>query len=270
MLVPHIYRFSLAISSARSLGFGLIDHCRLLTANPETFEDKFRVIRIKMGNRCSVSELLSYRTVRMAKLYDRRLGLLHWCTLVLLVVGLFMYQAWWNRGYYASEFSNGHVTWIAKGPVPAVNTRDGANLNLDANDIVSFASQSSLLIATNMFVTAGQRQGACLNPLENCTQDADCRLPDVCVSGFCLSRQWCPAENRTFDGTGYVVGGSTVQYTLSSEYVTMWTRATIDFPTLSPNAQFSTANSMIPVQVPVGIFSRWRTFCRLAGFGTAT
>ena len=101
-------------------------------------------------------------------------------------------------------------------------------------------------------MTSNQERGFCGSPDFNCTVNSDCKVdeplqPGLCLNGFCQMYQWCPAENITDDGHA-ANNSASIEYNIEkADSLTIWMKATLAFPSLDPNRNYSTVYQSDPV-----------------------
>lgn len=144
----------------------------------------------------------AYDTIREVRVLDRRLGLVYWLVTLLvifyIVIGVFII----NQKHLDSEKSMG---WILSHVLKSSwSTNLGKVVPWDVYDMVTNpGEQGAVFIPTRIVITKGQTQaqGFCQSPLHTCATDNDCDIGNeelqrtMCMSGQCMRRQWCPAEN---------------------------------------------------------------------------
>jgi hypothetical protein len=142
-------------------------------------------------------ELFAYDTVKEVKVLDRRLGIVFYSVLLLILFYIVIYVFMIKKAYQDLEKTNGWV--VAK----VLNTaHDEAFKPWDVYDAVTNpGEQGALFLPTRVLITRGQTQdGYCESPVHRCESKEDCDIGNAdlqkeeCSNGFCMRRQWCPAE----------------------------------------------------------------------------
>lgn len=118
--------------------------------------------------------------------------------LTLIVCYIVLYVFIIEKQYLDFEKSTG---WI----ITQVLNQQTSNLGViwDTYDrITNPGEQGAVFIPTKILITKGQTQDHfCESPLHPCKTNEDCDIDDEraqqsqCSNGFCMRRQWCPAEN---------------------------------------------------------------------------
>lgn len=144
-------------------------------------------------------DVFAYETVKWVRVLDRRLGLVYYTMLTIIVIYIVLYVLIIEKQYLDFEKSSG---WII---VQVINhQKSDKGITWDAYDrITNPGEQGAVFIPTRILITKQQNQdGFCESPLHPCKTPDDCDIDnenlqksDVCSNGFCMRRQWCPAEN---------------------------------------------------------------------------
>merc|ERR1719504_472839 len=149
-------------------------------------------------NVSDTDDIFAYETVKWVRVLDRRLGLVYYTMLIIIVIYIVLYVCIIEKQYLDFEKSSG---WII---VQVLNQqKSDRGITWDAYDrITNPGEQGAVFIPTRILTTKGQTQdGFCESPTHPCTQPADCDIDNEllqqsqCVNGHCMRRQWCPAEN---------------------------------------------------------------------------
>jgi len=143
-------------------------------------------------------DVFAYETVKWVRVLDRRLGIVYYTMLLIIVVYIVLYVCIIEKQYLDFEKSTGWIMVQVLG-----NQKSDVGVIWDTYDrITNPGEQGAVFIPTKILITRGQNQdGYCESPLHKCSVDADCDIDDEllqksqCSNGFCMRRQWCPAEN---------------------------------------------------------------------------
>jgi hypothetical protein len=144
-------------------------------------------------------DVFAYETVKWVRVLDRRLGLVYYTMLIIIVVYIVLYVCIIEKQYLDFEKSSG---WII---VQVLNqqTSDTGQIWDTYDRITNPGEQGAVFIPTKILITKGQTQdGFCESPAHNCTINADCDIDNEllqksqCQNLHCMRRQWCPAEDR--------------------------------------------------------------------------
>jgi len=170
-----------------------------------------------------LDSIFAYDTVKEVKVIDRRLGLIYYATLGLVLFYVVILQLIIDQKYLDFEKSNGFVMTKVLNPSYANDT-----IPFDIFDAVQNPGESgAMFIPTRVLVTRGQSQkGDCENPGFPCESDADCDLGDgiskpKCSKGTCVRRGWCPAESTS--------NPSTEVYKIDAENYDLWFQGKVLF-----------------------------------------
>jgi len=143
-------------------------------------------------------DVFAYETVKWVRVLDRRLGLVYYTMLIIIVIYIVLYVCIIKQQYLDFEKSSG---WII---VQVLNNqKSDLGVTWDTYDrITNPGEQGAVFIPTRILITKGQTQdGFCESIVHTCTAPSDCDIDNEllskteCVNGHCMRRQWCPAEN---------------------------------------------------------------------------
>jgi len=175
-------------------------------------------------------QVFSYDTVKLVRILDRRLGCIYWGVQSLVVIYMVVIVFGINRAYQDTEKSTGWI--LTKVIKPQFD--DIANISWDVFDTVTNPGESgAVFIPTRILVTQEQTQDNewCQDPHLPCKVDADCKTDSAkagrekCQNGFCMKRQWCPAEDRD----GVTTEARTRTHYLSFDKVELWFKTYVHF-----------------------------------------
>jgi len=145
-----------------------------------------------------VDDVFAYETVKWVRVLDRRLGLVYYTMLTIIVIYIVLYVCIIEKQYLDFEKSSG---WII---VQVLNNqKSDLGVSWDTYDrITNPGEQGAVFIPTRVLITRAQTQdGFCESMVHECTKASDCDIDNEklqkseCVNGHCIRRQWCPAEN---------------------------------------------------------------------------
>lgn len=143
-------------------------------------------------------DVFAYETVKWVRVLDRRLGLVYYTMLIIIVIYIVLYVCIIEKQYLDFEKSSG---WII---VQVINhQKSDLGITWDTYDrITNPGEQGAVFVPTRIVTTKAQTQeGFCESPIHPCTTPDDCDIDNEllqksqCVNGHCMRRQWCPAEN---------------------------------------------------------------------------
>mmetsp|Transcript_24519 Transcript_24519/g.61722 ORF Transcript_24519/g.61722 Transcript_24519/m.61722 type:complete len:365 (+) Transcript_24519:394-1488(+) len=155
-------------------------------------------------------DVFAYDTVKEVRVLDRRLGLVYYSVLNLILFYVLIYVFMIEKKYQDNEKSSGWVLARASGYAEEmiVGGRDkAAGLPIDLFDLSN--EQNAAFLPTRILFSKSQENkntnsdaDFCASPLHTCKTPADCEIEnpqlqkgDTCTpEGKCLRRQWCPAE----------------------------------------------------------------------------
>lgn len=144
-------------------------------------------------------EMFAYDTVKEVKVLDRRLGIVFYTVLLIIIFYIVIFVFMIKKAYQDVEKTNG---WVV---MKVLNTaHDELMKPWDVYDAVTNpGEQGALFLPTRVLITRGQVQdGFCKAPLYPCESKDDCDIGNTdlqkeeCKDGFCMRRGWCPAEQE--------------------------------------------------------------------------
>jgi len=145
-------------------------------------------------------ELFAYDTAKEVKVLDRRLGIVFYSVLLLIVFYIVIFVFMIKKAYQDVEKTNGWVVMKVLNTAHSYETFKPWDV-YDA--ITNPGEQGALFLPTRVLITRGQVQDDfCESPLNPCEDDKDCDIGNAdlqkeeCSNGFCMRRQWCPAEQE--------------------------------------------------------------------------
>jgi len=125
----------------------------------------------------------------------------------------------------------------------------------DSIDIVQPALEDgAAFISTEVYYTPKQTMGNCSNPSKQCVTNSDCpNVPPLstgsCNGGFCTEMQWCPAfSDQTVETTQ-------LHQLEGQDFLSIWLKAAIMFPSLDASRVFSTIDELTPTPYVDGVSS---------------
>lgn len=152
-----------------------------------------------IDNLPDADDLFAYDTVKEVKVLDRRLGMVFYSVLLLIIFYIVIFVFMIKKAYQDIEKTNG---WVV---LKVLNTaHDEQFYPWDVYDaITNPGEQGALFIPTRVLITKGQvQEGFCESPTNPCENDDDCDIGNndlqkkKCSKGMCMRRQWCPAEKE--------------------------------------------------------------------------
>lgn len=193
---------------------------------------------------CDLDTVFAYDTVKLVRVLDRRAGLIY-CT-VHLAIGLYVVLVVFvsSKAYLDMEKTSGWI--LCKVMKPQISH---LGIPWDVYDrVTNPGEQGAVFIPTRVLITRSQSQENqyCESPQHNCTTAEDCDVGDElvqrkeCVSGHCMRRQWCPAENPTAQ--------TTETHYLDIEQVQIWFKTFLHYHRFELDV--STADEKEPVHYP--------------------
>jgi len=150
------------------------------------------------NNVSDTDDIFAYETVKWVRVLDRRLGLVYYTMLIIIVIYIVLYVCIIEKQYLDFEKSSG---WII---VQVLNNqKSDLGVTWDSYDrITNPGEQGAVFIPTRVLITKAQTQDHfCESLVHTCTKPEDCDIDNEmlqkseCVNGHCMRRQWCPAEN---------------------------------------------------------------------------
>lgn len=173
-------------------------------------------------------EFFAYDTIKEVRVLDRRLGLIYYAVLAMVVFYILIFCIIMNKQYLAFEKTNGFMMTKVLTPTYLNVTEDSPGLPFDVYEAFSNPGESSaLFIPTRVVVTRGQSQkGDCPNPAFSCKADKDCDTGEAvsaakCEKGSCVRRGWCPPEQ--------LGAGTTESYKVDAEAFQVWFQGMVQY-----------------------------------------
>jgi len=141
--------------------------------------------------------VFAYDTVKEVKVLDRRLGIIYYVVLMLIIFYVVIYVFMIKKQYLDTEKTSG---WVLTKVVNPAHDEDGNPWDI-MDSVTNPGEQGAVFIPTRVVVTRGQvQEGYCESKLHPCKGPEDCDIGDEalqkseCSNGFCMRRQWCPAQ----------------------------------------------------------------------------
>eukprot|EP00298_Acanthocystis_sp_HF-20_P010305 c18792_g2_i1.p1 GENE.c18792_g2_i1~~c18792_g2_i1.p1 ORF type:complete len:390 (+),score=137.78 c18792_g2_i1:23-1171(+) len=189
-----------------------------------------------------LDEVFAYKTVKVVKMLDRRLGFVFYGieSLIILYIILFVFVI--NEAYYEVEQSIGQVNIVVRGAT--FGKFDGTNVPFDAIDLKQPAVENGATFIITKIEAIKQTRDECTNSEYSCSTASDCPIIDgistqKCSKGFCVMSGWCPELTPDHQELK----------TIRMEHVEdiiLWFRSAITFPGIAPNSSFSSMNREEP------------------------
>eukprot|EP00439_Symbiodinium_sp_Y106_P073153 s1527_g13.t1 len=149
--------------------------------------------------------VFAYDTVKLVRILDRRLGFIYWGVQALVAFYMIVIVFIMNKAYQDTEKSTG---WMLTQVLQPQISHLG--ISWDVYDRITNPGEAdAVFIPTRILITRGQTQEDeyCESPSHPCKEARDCNVGDPqvqrmeCQNGFCMRRQWCPAENENWATT---------------------------------------------------------------------
>lgn len=174
-----------------------------------------------------LDEVFCYDTNKEVRVLDRRLGLIYYCTLGMVLAYVVIYCQIVMEQYLEEEKSNGFMLSKVINPSFA-NITEGTGIPFDVFESITNPGESgALFIPTRVIATRGQKQsGFCPNKAYKCESAADCTdefmsTPPECNGGRCVRRGWCPPEE--------LGGPNTEMFKIDAESYKVWFQGKVMF-----------------------------------------
>jgi len=142
--------------------------------------------------------VFAYDTVKEVKVLDRRLGMIYYAVFIMIVFYIVIYVFMIEQKYLDTEKTTG---WIITKVVNAAYDEEGNPWDV-MDSVTNPGEQGAVFVPTRVLVTKGQvQEGYCESKLHPCGAPEDCDIGDEalqkpeCSNGFCMRRQWCPAQD---------------------------------------------------------------------------
>lgn len=142
--------------------------------------------------------IFAYDTVKEVKVLDRRLGLIYYTVLLMVLFYIVIYVFMIRQQYLDTEKTTG---WILGKVVNPAHDEQGLPWDI-MDSVTNPGEQGAVFIPTRVLVTRQQvQEGYCESKLHPCGSPEDCDIGNEalqkpeCSNGFCMRRQWCPAQD---------------------------------------------------------------------------
>jgi len=201
-----------------------------------------------------LDEVFAYKTIKVVRMLDRRLGFVYYGIQLLIVVYILVFVFGINEGYLASEMALGQVYVRVMGATYA--KIDGVNVPFDAHDLRTPSMENGALFVTTKIEAVKQTRNECVNPEYACAVDTECPMIEgvstqKCDDGLCVMKGWCPGISNDASETS-------VMRMERPEDLIVWFRSAISFPVLLENTTFSSMNREEPtLEGEDGITDAW-------------
>eukprot|EP00933_Yihiella_yeosuensis_P000704 TRINITY_DN101117_c0_g1_i1.p1 TRINITY_DN101117_c0_g1~~TRINITY_DN101117_c0_g1_i1.p1 ORF type:complete len:353 (-),score=61.06 TRINITY_DN101117_c0_g1_i1:34-1092(-) len=188
--------------------------------------------------------VFAYDTVKVVRILDRRLGFIFWTVQFFILIYMVVIVFIMNKAYQDTEKSAGWI--LTKVQQPQVSH---LGMSWDVYDRITNPGESgAVFIPTRVVITRGQTQEDeyCESPIHPCKTGKDCNVGNPlvqkmeCSNGFCMRRQWCPAENPNWPT-------SEVHY-LEFNQVELWFQGFVHFHKFGRDV--TTADEEVSVHYP--------------------
>lgn len=138
----------------------------------------------------------AYSTNKEVKLLDRKLGILYWICIMLVLGYVVGVRIVLEGAFNAEEKSYGVIGVGLNGTTHALKA--GAVIPQDVPSLLHFEEGNAVFLPTRTIVARDQRLGNCTDPDEPCVSDSDCvRDPPLavglCDHQRCTRYSWCNA-----------------------------------------------------------------------------
>lgn len=143
-------------------------------------------------------DVFAYETTKWIRVLDRRLGIVYYTMLMIIIVYIVLYVLIIEKQYLDFEKSSG---WIM---VQVLNHQksDMGNIWDSYDRITNPGEQGAVFVPTKILITKEQTQDSfCESLFHSCKTNTDCDIDNEllqksqCVNGHCMRRQWCPPED---------------------------------------------------------------------------
>jgi len=148
--------------------------------------------------------LFYFDTVKLVTVHSAKLGAVHRGIQFAVILYIFIYSIWLQKGYQEYSGVNGVLYSKAKGSAYS-NTSSGFTF-YDNNDLVIPPLEANAMFILTSYIATTQSRGICNSNTNKCKNDSDCPnnqytpngiiLPQCnTTAGYCLARGWCPWED---------------------------------------------------------------------------
>eukprot|EP00747_Dinoflagellata_sp_TGD_P027860 gnl/TRDRNA2_/TRDRNA2_132872_c0_seq1.p1 gnl/TRDRNA2_/TRDRNA2_132872_c0~~gnl/TRDRNA2_/TRDRNA2_132872_c0_seq1.p1 ORF type:complete len:347 (-),score=69.98 gnl/TRDRNA2_/TRDRNA2_132872_c0_seq1:88-1128(-) len=153
-----------------------------------------------MGEEIDLDEVFAYDTIKNLRVLDRRLGIVYWSVKAIVAAYVIVYVFLIKKKYMDIEKTNG---WVILKTINAMHSDLGYPWD-QYESITNPGESGAIFIPTRVVITKGQVEEDdlyCPSPTHSCKTDEDCDIGNKvlqkkqCQDGFCMRRQWCPAED---------------------------------------------------------------------------
>jgi hypothetical protein len=141
-----------------------------------------------------------YSTNKEVKLLDRKLGILYWICIMLVLGYVLGVRILIEGAYNAVEKSYGVVGVALNGTTHSL--KGGVSVPQDVPSLLHFEEGNAIFLPTRVITSRDQAHGNCTDPDETCVSDSDCvREPPLaiglCDHQHCTRYSWCNAGSAS-------------------------------------------------------------------------
>jgi hypothetical protein len=141
--------------------------------------------------------VFAYDTVKEVKVLDRRLGIIYYLVLLMIIMYVVIYVFMIKKQYLDAEKTSG---WTLTKVVNPAHDEEGNPWDI-MDSVTNPGESGAVFVPTRVLVTKGQvQEGFCESSLHPCEGAEDCDIGNdalqkaECSNGFCMRRQWCPQQ----------------------------------------------------------------------------
>eukprot|EP00299_Pterocystis_sp_00344_P010986 c5055_g1_i1.p1 GENE.c5055_g1_i1~~c5055_g1_i1.p1 ORF type:complete len:393 (-),score=129.10 c5055_g1_i1:125-1273(-) len=190
-----------------------------------------------------LDQVFAYKTIKMVRVLDRRLGFVFYGIQVMILIYIFIYVFAINKGYLESEQAIGQVHVKVMGAT--YSKVSGTNVAFDAHDLRTPSLENGALFIATKIEMVKQSRKTCPNPEYSCAVNGDCPVIEgissqECEDGRCVMAGWCPGISPDSEETSII-------RMERPEDLIVWFRSAIAFPKLLKNGTFSSMSREDPV-----------------------
>lgn len=187
--------------------------------------------------------VFAYDTVKEVKVLDRRLGGIFYAVLLMVIFYVVIYVFLIKQQYLDTEKTSG---WVLSKVVNHAHDAEGIPWDI-MDSITNPGEQGAVFIPTRVLATKGQVQdGYCESKIHPCAAPEDCDIGNdleqkaECSNGFCMRRQWCPAQEA---GTP-----ETTEHFVNTRSYDIWLQTNLHYHKFMLDV--STTDELEPVRYP--------------------
>jgi len=173
--------------------------------------------------------LFYFDTVKLVTVHSAKLGAVHRGIQFAVILYIFIYSIWLQKGYQEYSGVNGDLYSKVKG---AAYTNTSGNFTFyDNNDLIIPPLEANAMFILTSYIKTYQTRGIC-ESTNKCKVDSDCTygptsngiiLANCSTTGFCMAQGWCPWEDDNDPSATVTIEG------LNTSVWTIFLRSSVNY-----------------------------------------